>query len=94
MNSQTEAGESAASAGIIDDIPDIDGPGSVTSNMNSLNLNGGPVSADDSGVIPDLDDIPDMEEENLETEEDEATAKPVVTQAVEYVISPNRRADI
>lgn len=64
---------------MIDDIPDLDGPGSITNNMNTLNLNGdAPNSTDDSGVIPDLDDIPDMEEETLEAEEDEATAKPTI----------------
>ncbi|GJJ06433.1 hypothetical protein Clacol_000625 [Clathrus columnatus] len=72
-----KAGDPSSAAGVIDDIPDLDGPASITGNMNTLNLNGGgPTSADDSGIIPDLDDIPDMEEENLEAEEDEATAKP------------------
>jgi ubiquitin-like-conjugating enzyme ATG3 len=33
------------------------------------------------GETPDLDDIPDMEEEGLEDGEDEATAAPVVPKA-------------
>ncbi|KAF8199791.1 autophagocytosis associated protein [Mycena galopus ATCC 62051] len=61
----------AANPGNIDDIPDLDAApeSSVTQGMGSLSLGGG-------DETPDLDDIPDMEEEGLEEEEDEATAAP------------------
>ncbi len=54
--------DSAANPGEIDDIPDLEGP------VAGLSLD-----SSAPGEIPDLDDIPDMEEEGLE-EGDEATA--------------------
>lgn len=80
---ETHAGrslmDSASNPGVIDDIPDLDGLTPVTQNLNSLNLDrAGPshTEGESSGEIPDMDDIPDMEEEGLEGDEDEATAKP------------------
>jgi ubiquitin-like-conjugating enzyme ATG3 len=57
---------------VIDDIPDLDGAAdeSLAQGVSGMSLGGG-AAAD---VTPDLDDIPDMEEEGLEEEEDEATA--------------------
>ncbi|KAJ7045877.1 putative E2-like enzyme [Mycena alexandri] len=72
---ETHAGRKAnldsANPGTIDDIPDLDAPAedSVTQGVGSLSLGG-------AAETPDLDDIPDMEEEGLEEEEDEATAAP------------------
>ena len=71
---ETHAGRSAAHesgghVGTIDDIPDVDdADGEVAGAMGHLNLGGGGVPAE----IPDMDEIPDMEED-LEGE-DEATA--------------------
>ncbi|KAF4567342.1 E2-like enzyme [Pleurotus pulmonarius] len=68
----------AANPGTIDDIPDLDGDdhpaggagvGGVTAGMGNISLGSGAAAAE----TPDLDDIPDMEEEGLE-EGDEATA--------------------
>ncbi|PFH53709.1 hypothetical protein AMATHDRAFT_54144 [Amanita thiersii Skay4041] len=63
--------DSAANAGVIDEIPDLDAPHDVAARMGGLSLSG----ADDNTATPDLDDIPDMEEEDLEAG-DEATAAP------------------
>ncbi|KAF7985077.1 hypothetical protein HWV62_8947 [Athelia sp. TMB] len=67
--------DSALNAGDIDDIPDADGDGEaegVTHAMGNLNIaHGGGGSA--VGEIPDMDEIPDMEED-LEEGEDEAAA--------------------
>jgi ubiquitin-like-conjugating enzyme ATG3 len=66
--------DSAANPGTIDDIPDLDGPqdnDNITSGIGSLSI--GPGSGGGAAETPDLDDIPDMEEEDLE-EGDEATA--------------------
>ncbi len=69
------ARDSADNAGVIDDIPDLDGPSeSATSAMAKMSLASGG-NAPVGGDTPDLDEIPDMEEE-LEGEEDEATAAP------------------
>ncbi|KAJ6476016.1 putative E2-like enzyme [Mycena vitilis] len=71
---ETHAGRKAnldsANPGTIDDIPDVDGApeDSVTEGVGALSMG--------AGEIPDMDDIPDMEEEGLEEEEDEATAAP------------------
>jgi len=82
---ETHAGRTsvdpAANPGIIDDIPDLDGPSSVSNNLGSLSLGDGDPSKGDGEIpadIPDMDDIPDMEEEGLEGDEDEATAKAAV----------------
>ena len=72
----------AANPGDIEDIPDLDGPSSLANNMESLTMSGDQPSHGDGEVpsdIPDMDDIPDMEEEGLEGGEDEATAKPTAT---------------
>ncbi|EMD37691.1 E2-like enzyme [Gelatoporia subvermispora B] len=68
--------DSAANPGEIDEIPDADdgaGDGGVSGAMGGLSLGDQGASA---GEIPDMDDIPDMEEEDLEAAEDEATAAP------------------
>lgn len=70
----------AANPGNIDDIPDLDGPSSLSNDLDSLTI-GGDGSKQEGEVptdIPDMDDIPDMEEEGLEGADDEATAKPAV----------------
>ncbi|KAJ7451740.1 putative E2-like enzyme [Mycena galericulata] len=77
---ETHAGRKAnldsANPGQIDDIPDLDAAheDSVTQGVGALSLGG-------AAETPDLDDIPDMEEEGLEEEEDAATA-PKVTPGV------------
>ncbi|KAJ7646992.1 putative E2-like enzyme [Roridomyces roridus] len=62
----------SANPGTIDDIPDLDGAPeeSLAQGVSGMSLSGGGAA----DVTPDLDDIPDMEEEGLEEEEDEATA--------------------
>jgi ubiquitin-like-conjugating enzyme ATG3 len=68
-NRKHATGDSAANAGEIADIPDLDGPhDNIAGKMGGLSLGGA-----DDGLTPDIDDIPDMEEEGLE-EGDEATA--------------------
>ncbi|KAI0675394.1 autophagocytosis associated protein [Trametes maxima] len=70
------AQDSAAHAGVIDDIPDVDdGEGDVSGALGGLSLG-------DKGAteIPDMDEIPDMEEDDLEAG-DEATAAPKTTAA-------------
>ena len=62
-----------AQLGEIDDIPDVDGPtDSATSGLANLSISGGKGGDVET---PDLDEIPDMEED-LEDEDDEATAAP------------------
>lgn len=71
---ETHAGrksnQDAANPGEIEDIPDLDAPHNeaVTTGMGSLSLGALDVET------PDLDDIPDMEEDDLEAGDDEATA--------------------
>ncbi|KAG8747000.1 E2-like enzyme [Ceratobasidium sp. 414] len=76
---QTHAGRPADDASKpreIHDIPDIDGHAhELTRGMNSLSI--------EPAAPPDLDDIPDMEEEGLEEVADEATAKPTPAPPVE-----------
>ena len=70
------AHDSAGNAGVIDDIPDLDGAGDVdhiTGGVGKVSLGGG--APGEPAETPDLDDIPDMEEE-LEESDDEATAAP------------------
>ncbi|KAF8070075.1 putative E2-like enzyme [Lyophyllum atratum] len=63
--------DSAANPGTIDDIPDLDGEhDNLASGVGALSLGTGATAAEET---PDLDDIPDMEEDDLE-EKDEATA--------------------
>jgi len=69
------AHDSAVNAGTIDDIPDLDGAGDVdhvTAGVGNVSLSGRP---GEPAETPHLDDIPDMEEE-LEEGDDEATAAP------------------
>ncbi|KAF8639487.1 hypothetical protein AX17_001393 [Amanita inopinata Kibby_2008] len=69
-NRKHTIGDSAVNAGDIDEIPDLDNPhdgDNVAARMGRLSLSG------DDTATPDLDDIPDMEEEGLEAG-DEATA--------------------
>ena len=62
---------SAANPGDIVDIPDLEGePDGVTSGISGLSLGASEAAAEET---PDIDDIPDMEEDGLE-EKDEATA--------------------
>jgi len=75
---QTHSGRKpseTAQIGEIDDIPDLDGPTEGASElptaMNKLHINN----------APDIDDIPDMEEEGLE-EEDESQ-KPVTIEPIQ-----------
>jgi ubiquitin-like-conjugating enzyme ATG3 len=69
------AADEGSKPGEIYDIPDIDGhTNELTKDMNALS-----VEAD----TPDIDDIPDMEEEGLEEVADEATAKPAPAAPVE-----------
>lgn len=74
-----------ANAGVIDDIPDLDGPSELTSGVNALHLDSTAVPAD----IPDMDDIPDMEEDDLEAG-DEATAAPTKAVANPRSALPSR----
>jgi len=70
------AHDSAVNAGVIDDIPDLDGAGDVdhvTAGVGNVSLTGRP--SGEPAETPDLDDIPDMEED-LEEGDDEATAAP------------------
>ena len=68
----------------IDAIPDMDGP-SESPKMPTKQLGSLSLDADTSiAHIPDMDEIPDMEEEDLDGAEDAATAapaKPVATYA-------------
>ncbi|KAG6874513.1 hypothetical protein C0995_010423 [Termitomyces sp. Mi166 len=65
---RTTNSDSAANPGVIDDIPDLDG------DQHGLAAGVGNVSLGGAGEeTPNLDDIPDMEEDDLE-EKDEATA--------------------
>ena len=65
--------QSAADHSAIEEIPDIDGTGDdITPGVRSLSLGG---KGEKEPEVIDLDDIPDMEEEDLE-DGDEATAAP------------------
>ena len=66
--------DSAANPGDIADIPDLDGhdTDAVAGDLGKLSLGGGKATV--AETPPDLDDIPDMEEDNLEDEDDAATA--------------------
>jgi ubiquitin-like-conjugating enzyme ATG3 len=69
--------DSMGNVGVIDDIPDLDGPASdISAAVGGMSLEDQAIAA---GEIPDMDDIPDMEEEDLEGG-DEATAAPKPTQ--------------
>lgn len=80
--------DNADNAGDIDDIPDLDGPGEaagITNAMGSMGLGAGSTNAGAAatGEIPDMDEIPDMEEEDLEEGVDEATVAPKVANATD-----------
>ncbi|KAF8134280.1 putative E2-like enzyme [Boletus edulis] len=66
--------DSAANPGEIDDIPDLDGDQELASAIGNVSISS--TTGATVGETPDLDDIPDMEEEGLEEGEDEATAVP------------------
>jgi ubiquitin-like-conjugating enzyme ATG3 len=67
--------DSVQNAGEISDIPDLDNVDGVANGVSALNLGGDRSTKDREVVeIPDLDDIPDMEE--IMEDEDEATAAP------------------
>jgi len=70
------AHDSAGNAGTIDDIPDLDGAGDVdhlASGIGKVSLS--EHHSAEASETPDLDDIPDMEED-LEGGDDEATVAP------------------
>lgn len=66
--------DSAANPGVIDDIPDLDGEHELASAMGNVSISS--TAGATINETPDLDDIPDMEEEDLEEGDDEATAAP------------------
>ncbi|KIJ91018.1 hypothetical protein K443DRAFT_135572 [Laccaria amethystina LaAM-08-1] len=80
---QAHRTDSATNAGEIADIPDLDGDGPhdyeerIAKGLGGVSLGGGGEGA--ATETPDLDDIPDMEEEDLEEGDDEATAAPKVS---------------
>lgn len=67
---------SGAAAGEIHEIPDVDDHGdeSITQGIGGLSLDTGKDSS--APDIPDMDEIPDMEEEDLEGEDEAAVAAP------------------
>lgn len=75
------ASDSATELGVIDDIPDVDDQLSHAMADTSLSAKGG-----EPADIPDIDEIPDMEEEGLEDEDDAAVAAPKVISPVVGVI--------
>ncbi|GBE80587.1 autophagocytosis associated protein [Sparassis latifolia] len=75
--------DSAANPGDIDEIPDVDdaaGMDGVSNGMGNLSLSGA------NGEIPDMDEIPDMEEQDLEAGDDEATAAPKASAPASNII--------
>lgn len=64
--------EAAGNAGDLQEIPDVDEQLSSAMGGASLSSN----TAEDHEAIPDIDDIPDMEEEDLEGEDDAAVVAP------------------
>ncbi|KAI6157995.1 putative E2-like enzyme [Pisolithus tinctorius] len=70
-----DTADSAANPGEIDDIPDLDGDhDQLATAMGNVSLTSSAGAT--VGETPDIDDIPDMEEEGLEAGDDEATAGP------------------
>lgn len=63
--------DSIANATVIQDIPDLDASADLTTGIDNMHIH----STSAPGEIPNLDDIPDMEEDDLEAG-DEATAAP------------------
>lgn len=70
--------DSAANPGEIDDIPDLDADGEQDLARAIGNVSISSTTGATASETPDLDDIPDMEEEDLEEGVDEATAAPKV----------------
>jgi ubiquitin-like-conjugating enzyme ATG3 len=73
---RSSAHDTAGNAGVIDDIPDLDGAGDVdhvTAGLGKVSVSGN--TPGEPAETPDLDDIPDMEED-IEEGEDEATVAP------------------
>lgn len=80
---ETHAGRTAAAQGLggaggdIAEIPDIDGPGDADADDAAAGVAALRLGAEGrEAAILDLDAIPDMEEDDLEEAEDEATAAP------------------
>lgn len=69
-----QTSDAAGEVGVIDDIPDVDEQLSHNMAHTSLSSKGG-----EPADIPDMDEIPDMEEEGLEDEDDAAVAAPKVS---------------
>ncbi|KAJ3554572.1 hypothetical protein NM688_g3035 [Phlebia brevispora] len=85
------AGNNAAAApGDIDEIPDVDDhtDEDVAQGMGGLSLSSGKSSG--PANIPDMDDIPDMEEEDLEGDDEAAVAAPKTTAPALGVIDPSQ----
>ena len=79
---QAHKTDSATNAGEIADIPDLDRDGPhkdkerIAEGLGGVSLGGAGGGGEGVGTMetPDLDDIPDMEEDDLEEGDDEATA--------------------
>lgn len=83
-----KASQKASDHSEITEIPDLDDPGDaddITSGVGSMALGG----SDKEPEVIDLDDIPDMEEDDLEEEDDEATAAPKHTAATLSQAAPS-----
>ena len=74
--------ESAADAGDIDEIPDVDDH--LTHAMANTSISS--ARGGEPEEIPDIDEIPDMEEEGLEDEDDAAVAAPKIASPASGVI--------
>ena len=71
----------------IGDIPDIDGPASLSSDLVAVRLDSTPARDE----MPDMDDIPDMDDDDgmgggLVEEEDDAALKPVVPSVLVFAL--------
>ena len=79
---QAHKADSVTNAGEVADIPDLDGDGPhvdeerIAKGLGGVSLGGGGGDEGVSGATetPDLDDIPNMEEDDLEEGDDEVTA--------------------
>lgn len=74
---ETHAGQSSTSTAddlrVIDEIPDADDHDELSHGMGGLSMSSAHAAGEE---IPDIDEIPDMEEEDLEGEDDAAVAAP------------------
>jgi len=63
---------------VLDDIPDLDGPSAddIADGVAGVSLGGNADSNPPVGDIPDMDEIPDMEEAGIEEEDDAAVVAP------------------